>query len=204
RLPQWRRRPRQARRRAANRRETRATWRQQCAGYPALASWSARSPSGLRDRNLERKIVDAFVAGLGHDEGMPEKDAEYSIRRDWIGLGHDDHAGLEHLVDLAGLGPLRENVRLVGDDIDAVHLRRARLHAPFAEEAAGEPHIIGGVPGFDFGDDLAIPGQRDLVPELAHHFSGRPKRDRRSDLGGQTVVAGRQLHVEDVALLELA
>jgi hypothetical protein len=38
-----------------------------------------------------------------------------------------------------------EDVRLVGDDVDAVHLGGARLHAVLAEETAGEPHVVGGV-----------------------------------------------------------
>src|SRR5262249_57775721 len=68
----------------------------------------------------------------------------------------------------------------------------------------GEAYSVGGVAGFDLGDDLAIAGQGDLVPELAHHVGGRPERNRRADLGGEAVVAGGELHVDDVAVLELA
>src|SRR5213076_2116690 len=113
----------------------------------------------------------------------------------------DDHAGLEHLVDLVGLGALGENVRLIGHDVDAVHLRRTRLHAALAKEATGEAHIVGGVAGFDLGDDLAIAGQRDLIPEFAHHVGGGPDRNGRADLGREAVVAGGELHIDDVAVL---
>src|SRR5262245_57458001 len=69
-------------------------------------------PSTRRYRDLERERIDAFVARLGHDEGVAEEDAEHAVRRDRVGLGHDDHAGLEHLVDLVGLGALGKDVRL--------------------------------------------------------------------------------------------
>ena len=58
---------------------------------------------------------------VGHDEGVAEENAEHAVGGDRVGLGHDDHAGLEHLVDLVRLGALGEDVRLVGDDVDAVH-----------------------------------------------------------------------------------
>src|SRR5215468_10019350 len=63
---------------------------------------------------------------------------------------------------------------------------------------------VGRVAGFDLGDDLAVAGQRDLVPELAHHLGRRSQRDRRADLRGEAVVPGGELHIDDVALFELA
>src|SRR6185437_2443578 len=89
---------------------------------------------------------------------------------------------------------------VVGNEIDAVTLRRARLHAVIAEELAGRAHRFGRPAGRDFGDDLVVAGQRDLIPELAHHVGRLAEADRRAYLRGVAAIAGRQLHVDDVAL----
>src|SRR5690349_806132 len=99
------------------------------------ASWMRRSlRSSLRDDQLPGKLVDALVAALGDDEGVAEEDAELAVGADRIGLGHEHHAGLERLLERLGVHMLAEHVRAVGDQVDAVRMDRARLHALLAEE----------------------------------------------------------------------
>src|SRR6266567_6924664 len=84
----------------------------------------AVSPSACRDGDFERELVDDFVPGLGHDEGVAEEDAESAVGRDRIGFRHDDHARLQHHVDLDALDVLGADMRVVGDEVDAVALGR--------------------------------------------------------------------------------
>src|SRR5262245_1831450 len=107
----------------------------------------------------------------GHDEGMTEENTERTIGRNGIGFGHHDHARLEYHVDIDAFDVLGTYMRVVGDEIDAVALGRARLHALVAEELRGRAHVLGRFAGRDLGDDFLVPRQRDLVPELAHHVS---------------------------------
>src|SRR5437899_3570825 len=97
----------------------------------------------FRDRDLQREIVDHLVPGVGHDEGVAEKDPERAVGRDRVRLRHDDHAGLKHHVDLFTLYMLGADMRVVGDEIDAVALRRPRLHALVAEELRRNTHVLG-------------------------------------------------------------
>src|SRR4051794_33050363 len=55
--------------------------------------------STLRNGDFEREIVDHLVALVGDDEGMAEENTEHAVGGNRIGLGHDDHAGLEHLFE---------------------------------------------------------------------------------------------------------
>ena len=50
----------------------------------------------ISQRRSPAEIVHHLVALVGHDEGVAEEDAEQAVGRDRVGLGHDDHAGLEH------------------------------------------------------------------------------------------------------------
>src|SRR5262249_8102938 len=54
--------------------------------------------SALGNGDLERKVVDAFMPAIRHNESVTEKNTEHAIRRDRVGLGHDDHARRQHLV----------------------------------------------------------------------------------------------------------
>src|ERR1700735_5452133 len=73
--------------------------------------------SALRDRNLQREVVDHLVTFVGHDEGVAEENPEQPIRRDRIRLGHDHHAGLEDLLELLRRDMLGHDMRAVGDKI---------------------------------------------------------------------------------------
>ena len=85
---------------------------------------TGRKASPPRHRDLQRKIVDHFVAALRHNKCMPEENAEQPVRRDRIGLGHDHHAGFQHFLEFLRRHMLGDHVRAVGDQIDAVALRR--------------------------------------------------------------------------------
>ena len=135
---------------------------------------------------------------------MAEEDAEHPVRRDRVGLRHGHHAGQEDLVGLARLGAFGEDMRRRRDDVDAVDLGRARLHALLAEELRGDPYIVDRIAGLYLSDDLAIAGERDLLPEFAHHLGRRPQADGRADLRRIAAIAGGELHDDDVALAELA
>src|SRR5262245_22306084 len=162
---------------------------------PACAGMSGGAISSPpSDGNLQREIVNHFVTLVGHDEGVAEEDAEQAVRRDRVGLGHDDHAGLEDFLKRLGGDVLGDHVRLVGDEIDAVHLRRTRLVAVVAEEAARLPHILDRLAGRDLGDDLLVARQRDLLPEIAHHVIWLAHANGRADLGGVAAIAGGKLH----------
>src|SRR3954451_1220754 len=119
--------------------------------------------STLRNRDFEREVVAHLVALVGDDEGMAEENAEHAVGGNRIGLRHDDHAGLEHLFERLRRNMLGDDVRLIGDEVDAVALGRARLDALVAEELAGLPDLLAGVAGTNLGDDLLVAGQRDLI-----------------------------------------
>ena len=112
--------------------------------------------------------------------------------------------GLSTMSNVFAPHVLGGDVRIVGDEVDAVALGRPRLHAVVAEEFARRRACSRRLAGRDLGDDLLVAGQRDLVPELAHHVGRLAERDRRADLRGVAAIAGGQLHVDDVALLEHA
>ena len=140
-------------------------WRTGNTGSSASRTMTARPLSSHRD--LQRKIVDHLVAFVGHDKSVAEENAEQPVRRDRIGLGHDDHAGLEHFLEFFRADVLGDDMRLVGDEIDAVALRRPRLVAVVAEKFAGLPHVLRGLAGRDLGDDLVVAGQRDRRPRIS-------------------------------------
>src|SRR5262249_40859058 len=154
-----------------------------------------------RHRDLEREFVDHFVTALGDDKSVAEKNAEHAIGGDRIGFGHDDHARLEHLLEFFPRDMFSDDVRLISDKIDAVHLGRPRLITLVAEKFAGLAHRLDRLARRDLGDDAAIARQRDLVPELAHHFGRLAEADRRADLRGVAAIAGGELNIDDVAWL---
>ena len=79
-------------------------------------------------------MIDDLVAGRGDDIGVAEEDPEIAVVGDRVGLGHEHHAGLEGLLERLGVDVLAEDVRAVGDEVDAVGMDRARLHALLAEK----------------------------------------------------------------------
>ena len=60
---------------------------------------------------------------------MAEEDAEHAVGGDGVGLDHEHHAGLEHLLVLFGLDMVSEDVRLGADEVDAVNMNGTRLNA---------------------------------------------------------------------------
>ena len=89
------------------------------------------------------------MAFVGHDERVAEENAEHPVGGDRIGLCHDDHAGPEQHVAVGAADVVGADMRAVGDDVDAVALRRARLHALVAEEPARVLHRLGVFAGRD-------------------------------------------------------
>src|SRR5882724_13487028 len=61
-----------------------------------MAACNCELNSPPRNRDLQRELVDHLMPLRGHDEGMAEEYPKIAVRRNWIGLRHDDHAGLEH------------------------------------------------------------------------------------------------------------
>src|SRR5215218_6493996 len=84
----------------------------------------ANSASAPGDRDFEREIVDHLMPLVGHDEGVAEENPKQAVGGDRIGLRHDDHAGLEHLLEIFCRDVFGDNVRLISDKINAVALRR--------------------------------------------------------------------------------
>src|SRR3984893_12790488 len=112
------------------------------AARPAAAECRTRLSAAQQfprsdDDELPREGVDAFVPGFGHDEGVAEKNAKTAVRRDRVWLGHEHHAGPEHALERLGVDAIGKDVRAIGDEIDAMGMDRARLHALLAEEFAG-------------------------------------------------------------------
>src|SRR5262249_11544068 len=138
--------------------------------------------SPLRDRDLQWELVDHIVAVLRHDKRVPEEDPERAVGGDRVGLCHGDHAGLEHHVDRLAPHMLGAEVAVIGDEVDAVALRRPRLHALVAEEFAGDADVLSRLAGRDFGDDALVARERDLLPEFSHHLGRLADADRRADL----------------------
>src|SRR5215208_608862 len=174
---------------------------------PYLSSYSCAIValrSALGDGNFQRELVDHFVALVGDNESVAEENPEQAVGGDRVGLRHYDHTGFQHLLERFGGDMLGDNVRLVSDEIDAMALRRPRLHTLVTEELAGPADLLAGPAGRDLGDDLLVTGQRDLVPEFPHHLGRLAQANRRADLCGVTAIAGGELHVDDVALFEHA
>ena len=86
--------------------------------------------------------------------------------------------GLQHFLEFLGGDVLGDDVRLVGDEVDAVALGRPRLVAVVAEEFAGGTHGLNRFSRRDLGDDAPVAGQRDVVPEVFHHLCGLADADR--------------------------
>src|SRR5262249_54113493 len=158
--------------------------------FPAFRPAPCGLQAALRARHsyLQWKIVHHLVAGVGDDEGVAEENAEQAVGRDRVGLRHDDHAGLEHGLELRRRDVVGGGVRVVGAQIAAVARGRARLIAVVAEEPAGEPHRFRRLAGRDFIDDATVAGQRELVPEFLHHLGRLPDRDGRADLRGVAAI----------------
>ena len=67
--------------------------------------------------------------------------------------------GLKHLLERLGVHVLAEHVRSVGDEVDAVRVDRARLHALLAEELAGARGSLStGLPGLISAAIFSNPG----------------------------------------------
>ena len=60
------------------------------------------------------------------------------------------------------------------------------------------------IAGLDLGRHFLEHRQRDVFPEPLDHVGRRPEADRRADLRRVAAIAGGELHVDDVALLQLA
>src|SRR5437660_814404 len=103
-----------------------------------------------------------------------------------------------------GVHVLAEHVRAVGDQIDAMRMDRARLHALLAEEFSRLADRLERIARSDLGRHLLEAGQRDFLPEALHHVGRPADADRRADLRGVAAVTGRDFHVDDVALLQHA
>src|SRR5688572_3393920 len=68
--------------------------------FRCTAMQKNESPSSTRrDGNLQWEIIDYLVSAFGDDEGVPQEDPEHAVGGDRIGLGHNHHAGLEHLFE---------------------------------------------------------------------------------------------------------
>ena len=78
--------------------------------------------SAPRYSDFQWKVINDLVPVIGDDECVPEENAEKAIWRDWIGFCHDHHAGLQNLLEFFGGDVLCDDVRLVGDQVDAVAL----------------------------------------------------------------------------------
>src|SRR6188472_2888896 len=95
---------------------------------------------------------------------------------------------------------LGTDVRVVGDEVDAVALCRSRLIPVIAKEPAGEPHGLDRLSGRDLGDDAPIAGQHDLVPEFLHRLGWLADAYGRADLRGVAAIARGEFHVDDIPL----
>src|SRR4029453_8150934 len=134
--------------------------------------------SGPGYRNLQGKAVDDLVSTVRDNERMAKEDAEKAVWRNRIWFRHDNHAGPQYFLKFFGGDVLRDDVRLVGDQIDAVALGRPRLIALVPEELARGAHGFHRLSRRDLGNDAAIAGKRDFIPEVFHHFSGLAHADR--------------------------
>src|SRR4029077_3176850 len=128
--------------------------------------------SASRDSDFQWKVVNDLVPVIGNDERVPQENAEKTIGCDRVGFSHDHHTGPQYLLEFFGGDVLRDDMRLVGDQIDAVALGRARLIALVPEEFAGGTHGFYRLSRRDLGNDASIARKRDFIPEVFHHFCG--------------------------------
>src|SRR5262249_41415508 len=157
-----------------------------------------------RHHHLPGKLVHALVAGLGHDERVAHEDAELAVGGDRVGLGHEHHAGAKHLLERLAVHALGEDVRAVGDEVDAVRVDRARLHTLGAELLTDLLDLRQRIARLEGGPHLLEHRQGVVPPEPLDHVGRRPEADRRADLRRVAAIAGGELHVDDVALLQHA
>src|SRR5215468_2008692 len=138
------------------------------------------------------------MAGLGHNERVAQEDAEISVRRDRVRLGHEHHPRPKYALEWLGVHAVGEDVRTIGDEIDAVGMDRPGLDAFVAEEFSGLPDRLEGIAGPDLCRHLLERRQRYLVPESLDHVGRRTETDGRADLGGVAAIAGGKLHDDDI------
>src|SRR5258707_14065807 len=128
------------------------------------------------------KRINAFAPCFGHNEGVPKEDAEIAVHRDRVRLGHEHHAGAKYLFECLAVNAVGEDMRPVGDEVDAVGMDRSRLPAFLAEEFSDRPYSLDMRTRPELGRHVPERRHRYLVPEPPDRIGRRAEADGRADL----------------------
>jgi len=113
-----------------------------------------KSDPGYSD--LQWKVVDHLVSAGRDNERVAKEDAKKAVWRNRIWFRHDHHAGPQYFLKFFGRDVLRDDVRFVGNQIDAVTLGRSRLIALIPKEFARGAHGFHRLSRRDLGNDAPI------------------------------------------------